>query len=112
MIYLKAEKHAFEVVKERFNAAYLTLLETMYEVSKAKGEVRDQGSPIHHRVPPSAQLAVVQAKSRRIEALLDNPDFATKKDLLEKTIEECTDIANYALFIAALCSLLAAETEE
>ena len=112
MIYLKAEKQAFKVVKERFNAAYLALLEKMYEVSKAKGEVRDVGSPIHHRMSPISMLTLAQAKCRRIESLLSQPGWETKQERLEKTIEECTDIANYALFIAALCSLLAAETEE
>jgi len=112
MIYLKAEKHAFEVVKERFNKVYVALLEKMYEISKEKGKVRDVGSPIHHRMSPISMLTLAQAKCRRIESLLSQPGWETKQERLEKVVEECTDIANYALFIAALCSLLLTETEE
>ena len=112
MIYLKAEKHAFEVVKERFNKAYLALLETMFKVFEEKGKVRDAGSPIHHRMSPVSMLTLIQAKGRRIESLLSEPEWETKQDYLEKVVEECTDVANYALYIAALCSILLSETED
>ena len=111
MIYLKAEKRAFEAVKERFGEAYIELLSKMHHTVAAKGEVRDTESPIHHRISPAGQLALAQAKCRRIEALLTKEGFATSHNLLDKTIEECTDAANYLLFIASLCTLLQAEVE-
>ena len=108
MLYLKKEKEQFEETKAAFTKAYGELLQRMAAVADSKGEDRDTGSPIHHRMSPHDMLAILQAKSRRVESILSVSGWE-KSDQLSKVIEESVDIANYCLFIAALCSLLRKE---
>lgn len=109
MIYLKKEREQFEETKKAFGEAYAALLREMATVAEAKGADRDTGSPIHHRMQPSAMLAIVQAKSRRIETLISASGWQDEPEVLSKVLEECTDIANYSLYLGALCVLLAKE---
>lgn len=106
MIYLKREREQFEDTKAAFTKAYGALLQRMAAVADSKGEDRDTGSPIHHRMSPHDMLAILQAKSRRIESIMTTPGWSVDQTALAKVIEESVDIANYCLFVAALCSLL------
>lgn len=102
MKYLNYEARQFEVTKEAFRERYVTLLNYMQKVFLAKGVTRDVNSPIHHRQSPQSMLALAQAKGRRVERLLETEQYPA-------VIEECVDIANYVLFIAALYKMLEAE---
>lgn len=104
MIYLQREKEEFGKTKEEFEKAYTALLERMSTVFKEKGKTRDAGSPLHHRQSPIGMLSIAQSKCRRIEALLSSDEWETRK--LPAIIEECVDIANYVLYIAALSQML------
>lgn len=112
MIYLKGEKEAFELVKAEFEGEYTALLERMYSTFRKKGDTRDTGSPIHHRQSPISMLSIAQAKCRRIESILSRPGWEERRTSLEAVIEECVDVANYVLYLAALCSLLAKEEQK
>jgi len=109
MIYLQSEKEQFAETKAKFDAAYNYLLQELYNVYAAKGETRDALTPIHHRMSPENMVALAQAKLRRIETLVSQPDWENDKALREKVIEECGDVANYNLYIAALCLMLLKE---
>lgn len=109
MVYLQSEKEAFEQVKEEFKYSYLALLGVMRDTFEAKGDIRDTGSPIHHRQPPNSMLSIAQAKCRRIEAIISRPGWEERQTSLEDVIEECVDVANYVLYLASLCSLLEKE---
>lgn len=113
MIYTKRELEEFERTKAAFEKAYEAALERIYHIFKKKGETRDVGAPIHHRLSPTQMLSEAQAKCRRIEAILSRPErWETDPALVAKVAEESGDIANYMAFLAALCSLLSAEEEE
>lgn len=112
MIYLRREKEQFEGTKKAFGEAYAALLSEMATVAEAKGRTRDTGSPIHHRKSPSGMVSDIQSKSRRIESLISAHGWQDEPEALSKVVEECTDIANYSLFIAALAVLLGKEIEE
>lgn len=106
MIYLKREEAAFALTKKEFEDAYDTLLNRMFETFKTKGATRDTGAPIHHRMSPATMIALAQAKMRRIETIISTANWEKDKNLLNKVVEECGDVANYNLFVAALCLLL------
>ena len=109
MIYLGSEKAEFSRTKAEFNGAYKHLLQEMYNVYEAKGETRDTQTPIHHRMAPVTMIALAQAKLRRVETIVSQPDWENDKTLCEKVIEECGDVANYSLYVAALCLMLLKE---
>jgi hypothetical protein len=109
MIYLDREKVEFARTKEEFEGAYLSLTNEMYTTFKAKGATRDTGAPIHHRMSPASMVALAQAKMRRIETLTSTAGWEENDGLLDKVVEECGDVANYNLFIAALCLMLQKE---
>lgn len=106
MIYLERERKAFEETKREFEAAFTAALEDIFTRFKSKGALRDAGSPIHHRQTPSFQLGVIQAKCHRVNAALEQPGWEHDAKLRAVVIEEAGDIANYALYIAALCLML------
>lgn len=112
MIYLDSENQQFTKTKQQFEMAYIAHLERMLETYRQKGATRDIGSPIHHRHSPEQMLGVIQAKGHRIDSLFSGGDWQYQSDVLDKVIEECIDQANYALYIAALCSMLLKETEQ
>lgn len=109
MIYLQSEIAAFEQVKAEFAHQYTQLLQRMLDTFERKGETRDTGSPIHHRMPLTTMIALAQAKCRRIESILSRPGWEERPTYLEDVIEECVDVANYVLYLASLCSLLEEE---
>ena len=109
MIYLQSETAAFEQVKADFTHQYTQLLHRMLDTFEKKGDVRDTGSPIHHRQSPNSMLSIAQAKCRRIESILSRPEWEERRTSLEDVIEECVDVANYVLYLASLCSLLEGE---
>ena len=109
MIYLQKEKEQFAQVKKEFDDAYKALLEQAYLTFEGKGTVRDTGSPIHHRMSPLNMLSLIQAKGRRIESTLSLEGWGERGASRARIVEECTDIANYALFIAALATMLEKE---
>jgi len=110
MIYLQQEIQQFIQTKQLFETDYISLLEQMLDTYKNKGAIRDTTSPIHHRMSPMQMLGLLQAKSRRVDSILSEPNWEKQLGLLDKVIEECCDIANYALFTATLCSLLKGES--
>ena len=112
MIYLKSEEVAFAETKAEFAAAYTTLLERMFNTFEEKGKTRDICSPLNHRQSPFGMLSIAQAKCRRIEALLSRPEWEDHSITLKDITEECVDVANYVLYLAALCSLLGEEEEQ
>lgn len=112
MIYLQREETEFTKTKKEFEEQFYALLERMLSTFKAKGETRDTGSPIHHRMSPATMIALAQAKMRRIETIISTVDWENDINLRSKVIEECGDVANYNLFVAALCLLLAKETKK
>lgn len=109
MIYLDREITEFERTKTEFEEVYSSLLQRMYDTFKEKGATRDTGAPIHHRSSPMQMLALAQAKMRRIETLISTGGWEEDVDLCSKIVEECGDVANYNLYIAALCLLLKGE---
>ena len=109
MIYLQEEVEGFERTKNEFEANYKTLLLRMLETFTRKGATRDTNSPIHHRMSPATMIALAQAKMRRIETIISTPKWEKDMALLNKVIEECGDVANYNLFVAALCMMLEKE---
>ncbi len=109
MIYLQSELDQFAATKELFREHYEALLESMFQTFVEKGKQRDTGSPIHHRQHPLGMLAIVQAKCRRVDALLARAGWKASLKVLSLIIEECVDAANYLLYIAALCRMLIAE---
>lgn len=112
MIYLDSENQQFTKTKQQFEMAYIAHLERMLEVYRERGKTRDIGSPIHHRQPPEYMLGVIQAKSRRVDSFFSIEDWQSNGDVLDDVIEECIDQANYAVYIASLCSLLLKEIEQ
>ena len=111
MIYLEREKADFEKTKTEFEEQYCILLQRMFDTFKAKGETRDIGAPIHHRMSPATMVALAQAKMRRIETLISAADWKEDDNLRNKVVEECGDVANYVLYIAALCKMLQKEND-
>lgn len=109
MIYLQKEREAFAETLEEFEATYIKLLENLLEVYRHKAATRDAATPIHHRMSPQTMLALAQAKTRRVETLLSSSGTFEEAGRLVKVIEECGDIANYCLYISALCSMLKRE---
>ena len=109
MIYLEREKAEFTKTKEVFEKEYTALLERMFNTFKEKGKTRDAGSPLHHRQSPIGMLSLAQAKCRRVESILSIDDWESQR--LADLIEECTDVANYVLYIAALCQMLKKESK-
>lgn len=112
MIYLDSETREFTKTKQQFEEAYIAHLERMLETYRSKGASRDTGSPIHHRHSPEQMLGVIQAKGHRLDALFSGVGWQYQSDVLDKVVEECIDQANYALYIAALCSMLLEETKQ
>jgi len=112
MIYLQEEIKQFSRTKKKFADLYEYLLEQMFKTFKEKGAVRDAVTPIHYRLSPRDMLALIKAKSRRIEALMSSADYARNSKRLASTVEECIDVANYSLYIATICELLLAEESE
>ena len=109
MIYLQNEKAQFAETKVKFDAAYNYLLQEMFNVYEAKGKTRDTQTPIHHRMAPVTMIALAQAKLRRVETIVSQPNWENDKTLCDKVIEECGDVANYSLYVAALCLMLLKE---
>lgn len=112
MIYLQSEHKSFAETKLQFSEAYIAHLERMLETYRRKGETRDVGAPIHHRMSPEQMLGLIQAKGRRVDSLLSQPGWEHNGDDLDKIAEECLDQANYALYIASIASLLLKEVED
>lgn len=112
MIYLEREQAEFTKTKAEFQDTYLGLTNEMYRVFKEKGATRDTGAPIHHRMSPASMVALAQAKMRRIETLTSTVGWEDNSDLLDKVVEECCDVANYNLFVAALCKMLQKEAKK
>ena len=112
MIYLDREIVEFARTKAEFQDAYLSLTNEMYTTFKTKGATRDTGAPIHHRISPASMVALAQAKMRRIETIISAADWKDDNDLHNKIVEECCDVANYSLFIAALCLMLQEEAKK
>jgi len=83
----------------------------MLKTYRAKGESRDVGSPIHHRMSPEQILGLVQAKARRLDSTMSRPGWEREATELEKLIEESGDIATYASYISALCLMLLKENQ-
>lgn len=111
MQYLKREQAQFEATKKQFEEAYEACLEEAYATYKERGASRDLGSPFHHRQSPKMMLGTVKTKTHRVEANLSKEGWATDPRALARIIEESKDLANYALFISALCSMLKEETK-
>ena len=112
MIYLQKEREAFAETLEEFEATYIKLLENLLEVFRHKAATRDSETPIHHRMSPQTMLSLAQAKTRRVETLMSGHVIWWEEEgLLDKIIEECGDIANYSLYIAALCVMLKGEEQ-
>ena len=109
MIYLQKEREAFAETLEEFEATYIKLLENLLSVFQHRAATRDTDTPIHHRMSPQSMLALAQAKTRRVETLLSSQGTFEEPGRLVKVIEECGDIANYCLYISALCSMLKRE---
>lgn len=112
VIYLKREREEFERTKKEFEAAYIEILDEMLHIYAEKGRTRDLSSPLHHRLSPGSMISLIQAKCRRTESILSRPGWELDLGLLVKMREECWDIANYAAYTAALCSMLRAELRE
>ena len=112
MIYLQKEREAFAETLEEFEATYIKLLENLLSVYQHKAATRDSATPIHHRMSPQTMLALAQAKTRRVETLLSLQSTFEGTDRLVKVIEECGDIANYCLYISALCSMIKREEQQ
>lgn len=105
MRYLQQEKELFEHLKRQFCFIYSDQLRQMEAVFVDRGADRDGMTPIHHRQSPEGMLALAQAKCRRIERALATDNY-------DVIIEECTDVANYALFIATLATMIKEECDE
>ncbi len=104
MIYLQRERDEFELTKQQFRIKCQEIRTMMAKVDAERGEVRDMNSPLHHRQPPQGMLALAKSKCSRLDRLLDisHPD-------IPQIVEECVDIANYAVFIAALYLMIMEE---
>jgi len=111
VIYLRKEIEAFTQTKHEFEEAYVSLLERALNIYQANAATRDVGSPIHHRQSPMSMLSLAQAKCRRIEARISDNNWERNKATIPLVIEECVDVTNYVLYIAALCLLLLQEEE-
>lgn len=112
MIYLQSEERAFKETRTSFEGAFRFVLEEMFRTFQAKAKVRDVGSPIHHRQSPQQQLAIAQAKCRRLESIMAVAGWERDDKALGLIMEECGDAANYLTFIAALCSMLVEESAQ
>jgi hypothetical protein len=109
MIYLQREERLFAGIKEEFIEALKKGLKEIVRTFEEKAAVRDTGSPVHHRQSPEHQVAMAQAKCRRIESIIGEQDWEKDRGRLAMVREECGDAALYLMFISALCSLLEEE---
>jgi len=109
MTYLKRELEEFARTREEFTAAYTRTLQSMHRIFVERGAVRDETTPVHHRMAPTDQLGVVKAKISRLKSYLAQPAWERDAGLVGEVLEEALDAANYLVYIAALCSMLLEE---
>ena len=117
MKFLERERIAFEQTKHEFWLHYGDMITQMQELAAERGERLDMDTPLHHRMEPSALCHEVLKKGRRTRSMVGQEGWEDSEELLLKTIEECTDIANFALYLAAtthlfLCELRTRQAEE
>lgn len=102
-------KHLNKVFREK----YEEVLSEMMEVMEERGAVRDKDTPIYLRRSPEENLGIAHGKVYRVESLLHQiSQHGQVEHLLIKVVEECIDIANYVIFIAALCLLALEDVRE
>lgn len=106
MIYTQSERKQFAGTIKRFDFLYEALIKQMEYVYREKAEERDVDTPLHHRMSPLYMLSVIQAKCRRLDAMLTRPGWEEDEHLRDRVVEECIDAANYALYISAFCWLI------
>lgn len=112
MLFPKDVREQMERSQENFTASYLSILQKMQHVMEERGSVRDTDTPIYVRRSVGEQLGIAHGKFYRVQSCLDSLNHkAPRLDLLRKVIEECIDIANYVIFIAALCRLVLEQEE-
>lgn len=99
--------------RKKFSAYYVRLLDQQKEIMIEHGDDRDTETPLHIRRPPMENLSLAKGKVLRVQSLLMQIEqVGPTTYLLEKTIEECLDVANYIVFVATLCSMVLEEDSE
>ena len=109
MKFLKVEQDLFAEVQAEFWSHYATLIEEMQVIAVERGVRLDKDTPLHHRMEPAALCHEVLKKGRRVRSMLGQKGWEDSEELLLKTIEECTDIGNFALYLAATANLFLCE---
>lgn len=112
MIFLEREKREFARTHKEFAAAYVDAVLELRRVYEERSAVRDVDTPLHHRKSPEECLGEMKSRCHRLNSLFAKGDLVENVDTLNRVIEECSDIANYSLFISALCSMLLKERAE
>jgi hypothetical protein len=109
MMYLEREKDLFQKVQAAFWRYYQQAIEVMLRVAKERGERLDTETPPHHRMSPEGEVYEVRKKGRRLQEIISLPGWEKDPSKLAKVVEECVDVANYALFLAAFAQMLRSE---
>ena len=97
----------------KFTEVYRDTLKELNRIMIERGRDRDTETPIYIRRPPESNRSLAEGKLLRVQSLLAQLDSERPytKDL-RKLIEECVDIANYAIFIAVTCKMVLDEEEK
>ena len=107
MLFPKKMRTLLTQEHKRFNRIYVGMLDKQKQVMLERGADRDNETPIYIRRSPGENYGVASSKMLRIRSLLSNLDRnRPQASVLKKLIEECIDVCNYLLFIAALCSMV------
>lgn len=109
MILLKDERELNDQTLMRWDDALRTIAERAWGTHRERGLKLDL-TPIHHRIAPGGMLHEIKKRGLRIQSFMDNPRWHSDPHLLDKLIDECVDIANFATFLGAFATLLKGET--